>query len=249
MLQQEKNIKGFNILELLVVIAIVGILSAAAFPNIRSWINDRDVRSSADKIKTLMQNINSQSQRGRYAFVQVHFQDVTNAAEGTRHLAVSSNGMKINKLMNMVNDGAHDWNSEGGNTRWCNTDDEDYWDDYGETTNTPEVGHYKFEGVAVNFINRDAAVCFSTEGTYYSGIGEFSSEAGGEVSIDSVIVICNRKAIDDFCDVNDSPLAPKPTTVENNSPIYAVNWTRFGNVTLEKWNQKANAGAGDWVLQ
>ena len=71
MQQQEKNIKGFNILELLVVIAIVGILSATAFPNIRAWIGDRDVKSAADKIKTLMQNINSQAQRGRYAYVQV----------------------------------------------------------------------------------------------------------------------------------------------------------------------------------
>ena len=179
-----------------------------------------------------MQNINSQAQRGRYAYVQVFFEDMINAVEGKRHLVVSSNGMKISKLMNMVNDGASAWNAEDGNRGWCNFDDEDYWDDYGETTNTPEVGHYKFEGVAVNFINRDAAVCFSTEGTYYSGI-----------------IICNSKRIDDFCDVNDSPLTPKPTTVENNSPIYAVNWTRFGNVTLEKWNQKANAGAGDWVLQ
>ena len=135
-----------------------------------------------------MQNINSQAQRGRYAYVQVFFEDMINAVEGTRHLVVSSNGMKISKLMNMVNDGASAWNAEDGNRDWCNFDDEDYWDDYGETTNTPEVGHYKFEGVAVNFINKDAAVCFSTEGTYYSGIGEFSSEAGGEVSIDSVIV-------------------------------------------------------------
>ena len=249
MQQQEKNIKGFNILELLVVIAIVGILSATAFPNIRAWIGDRDVRSAADKIKTLMQNINSQAQRGRYAYVQVFFEDMINAVEGTRHLVVSSNGMKISKLMNMVNDGASDWNAEDGNRGWCNFEDEDYWDDYGETTNTPEVGHYKFEGIAVNFIADAAAVCFSTEGTYYSGNGQFVSELGGELSIDSVVIICNSKRIDDFCDVNDSPLTPKPTTVENNSPIYAVNWTRFGNVTLEKWNQKANAGAGDWVLQ
>ena len=53
--QQAKNIKGFNILELIVVIAIIGILSAATFPNITSWISERDVRSSADKIKTVMQ--------------------------------------------------------------------------------------------------------------------------------------------------------------------------------------------------
>ena len=191
MQQQEKNIKGFNILELLVVIAIVGILSATAFPNIRAWIGDRDVRSAADKIKTLMQNINSQAQRGRYAYVQVFFEDMINAVEGKRHLVVSSNGMKISKLMNMVNDGASAWNAEDGNRGWCNFDDEDYWDDYGETTNTPEVGHYKFEGIAVNFIADAAAVCFSTEGTYYSGNGQFMSELGGEVSIDSVIIICN----------------------------------------------------------
>ena len=247
MQQQEKNIKGFNILELIVVIAIIGILSAATFPNIASWVSDRDVRSSADKIKTVMQNINSQSQRGKYAFVQVLFKDVVNLDEGKRYLIVSSNGMKVNKLMNMVNDGASDWNSEGRD--WCNFDDEDYWDDYGETTNSPSVGFYYFDGVAVNFINKTAAVCFSTEGTWYSGSGEFSSELDGQASVDSVVIICNKKRIEDFCDVNDSPLKPKPTTVDSNSPIYAVSWTRFGNVIMEKWNEKADEGNGDWVLQ
>ena len=57
MQQQEKKIKGFNILELLVVIVIVGVLSAAAYPNFSDWRRERVVRTSAIKIKNLMQNI------------------------------------------------------------------------------------------------------------------------------------------------------------------------------------------------
>ena len=68
---QEKNIRGFNLLELLVVVVIVSVISAVAYPNFSSWKKEREVRGAAVKIKNLFTNINSQVQRGLYAFVQV----------------------------------------------------------------------------------------------------------------------------------------------------------------------------------
>jgi len=39
----KKKIKAFTILELLVVLAVLGVFSAIAYPNISSWITDREV--------------------------------------------------------------------------------------------------------------------------------------------------------------------------------------------------------------
>jgi len=249
----EKNIKGFNILELMVVIAIIGLISALSFPNIASWTKERETRNAAQKIKTLMTNINSQVQRGKYGFVQVFVQDLTvgTGSETKQVVIVKSKGMKMNTLMTMVNDGDHEWNDDNGNTKWCDADETntDYWDDKGsEDGIVSEVGYFKFEDIAVNFRNKIGAICFSTEGTWYSGAEEFISESGAdsEVSVDSLFFLCVRKEVTSVCDIGQTEDAiPSAATKENNQPIFAVSWSRFGNITLEKWSNSEN----DWILQ
>ena len=39
-----KKIKAFTLLELLVVLAVLGVFSVIAYPNISSWITDREVK-------------------------------------------------------------------------------------------------------------------------------------------------------------------------------------------------------------
>ena len=249
----EKNIKGFNILELMVVIAIIGLISALSFPNIASWTKERETRNAAQKIKTLMTNINSQVQRGKYGFVQVFVQDTISPYEedeGKQVVILKSKGMKMNTLMTMVNDGTHQWNDDDGNTKWCDADETntDYWDDQGsEDGIVSEVGYFKFEDIAVNFRNKIGAVCFSSDGTWYSGAEEFSSEsvADNEVSVDSVFFLCVRKVAESVCEIGESDGFPSSATQENNQPIFAVSWSRFGNITLEKWSNSKN----DWILQ
>ena len=247
----EKNIKGFNILELMIVIAIVGLISALSFPNIASWTKERDTRNAAQKIKTLMTNINSQVQRGKYGFVQVFVQDTISPYEedgGKQVVILKSKGMKMNTLMTMVNDGAHRWNDENGNTKWCDADETntDYWDDQGSIDGlVPEVGFFKFENIAVNFRNKIGAICFSSDGTWYSGAEEFLSvsDVDKEVSIDSMFFICVRQEAESVCEIGQTEAVPSPATEENNQPIFSVSWSRFGNITLEKWS-----GNG-WTLQ
>ena len=248
----EKNIKGFNILELIVVVVIIGLISALAFPNISSWTKERETRNAAQRIKTLMTNINSQVQRGKYGFVQVFVQDLTvgTGSETKQVVIVKSKGMKMNTLMTMVNDGEHEWNDDNGNTKWCDADETntDYWDDQGsEDGIVSEVGYFKFEDIAVNFRKKIGAVCFSTEGTWYSGAEEFISESGAdsEVSVDSLFFLCVRKEVTSVCDIGQTDGLPSAATKKNNQPIFAVSWSRFGNITLEKWSNSEN----DWILQ
>lgn len=247
---QEKNIKGFNILELIVVVVIIGLISALAFPNISSWTKERETRNAAQRIKTLMTNINSQVQRGKYGFVQVFVQDLKDEDDDKQIVIVKTKGMKMNTLMTMVNDGDHDWNKDTGNTTWCNADETstDYWDDQGSKDGiVPEVGYFSFDNIAVNFRNKIGAVCFSSDGTWYSGAEEFISvsDADKEVSVDSVFFLCVRKVAESVCEIGQTDGFPSTATKENNQPIFAVSWSRFGNITLEKWSNSEN----DWILQ
>ena len=101
---QDEKIKGFNVLELLIVIAIIGVLSAVAYPNFSEWRKDRETRSDVVEIKSLIEGINAQVQRGQYAFVQV---DVEEGEDDG--LIVTSKGMKPKTLATLLNNGESDW--------------------------------------------------------------------------------------------------------------------------------------------
>ena len=89
---QDEKIKGFNILELIIVLVIIGVISGLGYPEFSKWRVEREVRSSVVKIKSLMEGINAQVQRGQYAFVQVHIEEIA------ENLIVTSKGMKPDTL-------------------------------------------------------------------------------------------------------------------------------------------------------
>ena len=124
---QDEKIKGFNVLELIIVIAIIGVLSAVAYPNFSDWRKDRETRKSVVKIKSLIEGINSQVQRGQYAFVQVHVEESELVVSGDDGLIVTSKGMKPKTLATLLNTGGSDWWVKP-NER-CNNVDQAYWDE------------------------------------------------------------------------------------------------------------------------
>ena len=224
----EKNIKGFNLIELLVVIAIISVISAAAYPNFSSWKKAREVRGAAIKIKSLFTNINSQVQRGLYGFVQV---EVRASTTGDKAVVISK-GMKLSKLASKINNSDDDWNTDL--TSRCALDQD--WDDDGMNSDglkssKLEVNFLKFDNIAVNFEDKSGTVCFSKDGTWYSAAEQFESSG--------VFFICEGANIK--CDVKEDG---DPNN-ENHDNLFALNWSRFGNVTLEKWS-KSKSG---WVLQ
>ena len=219
---QEKNIKGFNLIELLVVIAIISVISAAAYPNFSSWKKAREVRGAAVKIKSLFTNINSQVQRGLYGFVQVEVK-----ATKTGEVEVISKGMKLSNIVKKINDSEDDWNTD--QTLRCALVQD--WDDEGNKSNKLEVNSLKFDDIAVNFEKKSGTVCFSKDGSWYSTAEEFDSSGA--------FYICEVKEIK--CDVKEDG---DPNDLDHDN-LFALNWSRFGNITLEKWSKSKS----EWILQ
>ena len=221
---QEKNIKGFTILELLVVFVIISVISAAAYPNFSSWQKERKVRGAAVEIKNLFTNISSQVQRGMYAFVQV---DVVEDETG-QFLTITSKGMHMDTMLTRAR------NEDTWTTDMKERCDHDQpWDDAGSPTNKKlEVAQLVYDNITINFTedDRGGTVCFSKDGTYYSYTGSLA---------DSFFYICSRSAANKSCNVTGGV----PDAELDN--VFAINWSRFANITLEKWSKTKT----DWVLQ
>ena len=63
--------KAFTIIELLVVLVIIGIFSAIAYPNVSSWIADREVRKEVYDVVNLIKERKSEVMNGKYGMVQI----------------------------------------------------------------------------------------------------------------------------------------------------------------------------------
>ena len=242
---QDEKIKGFNVLELIIVIAIIGVLSAVAYPNFSEWRKDRETRSAVVKIKSLIEGINAQVQRGQYAFVQV---DVEEDKEDDG-LIVTSKGMKPKTLATLLNNGESGW-WVTPNER-CNIvdeADEAYWDEDPDPDRNQiidldkiEVRQIVLDNVATTWRDKVGAVCFGKNDQWYSGNGELVSSSGDDVIVDSYLFICNRSNTRSQCDIDN--VTGEPTTEHDH--LYVIEWSRFGNIKLEKWNKRD----AEWIEQ
>ena len=214
---QEKNNKGFSVIEVIVVLAIIAIISTVAYPNISHWNKARQINNSAIKIKTLFTNINSQVQRGNYGFVQVYINSIDTRVD------VFSKGMKTSTLAQKINGDTQFKNI----SQRCNTDDNDYWDDDGEIHRNPEVSKLELDKIATSFTGV-GAVCFSKDGQWYSASNNLID---GNVPI-TAIYICEKELVSCVTE-NDKGEIVINDEVEY---LYAVSWSRFGNIKLEKYN-------------
>ena len=227
----EKNIKGFNILELIVVLAIIGVISAAAYPKFSTWKQSREVRTDALKAKKIFESITAQVQRGQFAFVQVLI------GVNDTSVVLTTRGMKTDTLAQKINDGDSSWNTTISSR--CDMTTTDYWDVDGSTANDIEVQSVTFNDITTN-LKSDSAVFFAKNARWFSGAGDLLSGAGNDTVVDESLIICKRDG-DNECVLSETG---EPSDSEDNL-MYSLDWTRFGEITLDKWSSKKL----EWVMQ
>ena len=115
----------------------------------------------------------------------------------------------------------------------------DYWDVDGSTANDIEVQSVTFNDITTN-LKSDSAVCFAKNARWFSGAGDLLSGTGNDTSVDESLIICKRDG-DNECVLSETG---EPSDSEDNL-MYSLDWTRFGEITLDKWSSKKL----DWVLQ
>jgi hypothetical protein len=154
-------------------------------------------------------------------------------------LIVTSKGMKPKTLATLLNNGESGWWVEP-NER-CNIVDQTYWDEDPDPNRNQiidldkiEVRQIVLDNVATTWKGDDGAVCFGKNDQWYSGKGKLVSSSGDDVIVDSYLFICNRSNTRSQCDIDN--LTGEPTT--EHDYLYVIEWSRFGNIKLEKWNKR-----------
>ena len=66
-----KKIKAFTLLELLVVLAVLGVFSVIAYPNISSWITDREVKKEVYETVAFIKERKAEVTSGKYGMTQI----------------------------------------------------------------------------------------------------------------------------------------------------------------------------------
>ena len=158
--------------------------------------------------------------------------------------------MKPKTLATLLNNGESGWWVKP-NER-CNivdkVVDEAYWDEDPDPNRDQiidldkiEVRQIVLDNVATTWRDDVGAVCFGKNDQWYSGNGELVSSSGDDVIVDSYLFICNRSNTRSQCDIDN--VTGEPTTEHDH--LYVIEWSRFGNIKLEKWNKRD----AEWIEQ
>ncbi len=235
MLAQEKSIKGITVLEILIVLAIIGLVSGVAYPNFRDWRASRVVTDEVLRAKSLFQAIIAQVKRGQYAYVQVEVVVATN------DITLTSKGMNTSTFSDLFNQS--DWWQRNINDR-CRTQSilngNAYWNDVGGVDNLVEVNQIVLEKTTTNLDDGTYGVCFSKTGRYYTPLD------GADY-----LILCKRTNDINTCIMETMAGDVRGKANADIELAHSVNWSRFGDVTLDKYRHPTATGSkgAAWILQ
>ena len=241
-MQQDQDIKGFTLLELIVVIVIVGIISALGYPKFANWKDEREARSSTEKIASMLSNLGAQVNRGSLAYSQLYIiwkEDKNNPKENFP--VFFTKGMRSSTYSAILN---------GGNTPECNMTSQGTWDAIkdGNSISIDKISYDNYIElfdpeqndsikIALQFENQ-SAVCFGKSGNYYKAKGDLPLKAGNrilkieDINTPNYIIVCLKKTLDKH---NLGKKCPRGNTLKE--PAYLIKWSRFANISKYKWNE------------
>ena len=213
---QKKN-KGFTLLELLVVLALVSVISAIGFPNFNSWRSDREVRVAAVQLSNLFTEVYNHTQGSAYPFTQV----LINSKES--EIVVTGHGMTTDQYSTVLyNNNNSRPNCEVGTK--------------GDEWSNIRIKPFRNDRVLFQIVDT-LGICFSKRTSHYNVIAET------EIFTGETVILCLKRIMNsrgfNACDDDD---------IENentNYPAYQVEWSRFGNINMYKYNHAND----EWILQ
>ena len=215
-LLQKKN-KGFTLLELLIVLTIISVVSAIGLPNFNSWRSDREVRVAAVKLSDLFTEVYNHTQGSAYPFTQV----LINSEES--EIVVTGHGMSTDQYSTVL------YNNNNSRPTCEVGTKSDAWSDI-------NIRPLRTDKVLFDFVDT-VGICFSKRTSHYDVNAE-STSFGTEAVILCLKAIMISNGFSE-CDLDD---IEREST---NYPAYQVEWSRFGNINMYKYNH----GTNEWILQ
>ena len=151
--------------------------------------------------------------------------------------------MQTSSFSSLINS---DWWSDNRDLR-CQTEntvnlgdgDIDYWNHIGgDDLDRVEVNQTTLTRTTTDLADGIHAICFSKSGKYHSG------QAGLDDEI--YLTLCKKTARFPKCVITDTPPFGPVRGIEL---VHQVNWSRFGEITVDKWRNPTATKRGAWVLQ
>ena len=211
---------AFTIFELLVVLAVMGVFAAVAYPNISSWITDREVRSETYKFVAEIEQMKSKVTSGEYALAMVRFGGPT-----------SHTYAQIEKRYMTREDYSYNYsgsNYVGGNKFYtCDYDTRNQkytWDsDYNFVSQ--EIRHWP-----------NIHMCISKDGTKKGVLNEKNPDTGQRNTLGRII-LCS---ITNTTPCTGSNCSNRCNDTNKNDHRYMVTWDVFTNLKVYRFNMKKN---------
>ena len=211
---------AFTIFELLVVLAVMGVFAAVAYPNISSWITDREVRSETYKFVAEIEQMKSKVTSGEYALAMVRFGGPTGHTYA-----------QIEKRYMTREDYSYNYsgsNYVSGNKFYtCDYDTRNQkytWDsDYNYVSE--EIRHWP-----------NIHMCISKDGIKRGVLNQKNPDTGQRNTLGRVI----------FCSITNttpctgSNCSNRCNDTNKNDHRYMITWDAFTNLKVYKFNMKKN---------